>query len=186
MPGGPCWDKDGFDELLASARGDFANGLTTTARSASRIIELLAAADTMIRAAADSPRSEALRPSVVDADEHMARIAYPRFVTAVGVGRLDDIERYLRGIVCRLEKLPERVVQDQRSMLRCRELEAEHARLAATSERVSEVEEIAWSLQEFRMSEFAPAHWGRFGGQRETTAQRDTPRTWGWLKWVVG
>ena len=153
--GGPCWDRVGFERLLESARTNFADDLTKTARVTSRLIALLASTTAAIAAARDTPRAEMMGPSLIDAEEHVHRIAYERFLTSVGIERLPDIERYLRGIVYRIEKLPTQVTRDQRDMLVCRELEADHARLAAGSDRIAEVEDIAWSLQEFRVSVFA-------------------------------
>ena len=153
--GGPCWDRAGFEQLVESAKSSFADDLTATARIAARIIALLASTRSAIEDAGRGARSESTQPSLIDASEHVRRIAYERFLTSVGVERLADIERYLKGIAYRVEKLPTRVTQDQRDMLRCRDLETDHARLAAGSDRVAEVEDIAWSLQEFRVSVFA-------------------------------
>ena len=153
--GGPPWDRLGFDRLIAHAREQFDRRLRSAAKQTAAIIASLAATRRTVDQLTHEPRASQFRPSMVDAEEQLARLAYEGFVSGVGLQRLADVDRYIRSIEYRLEKLPGRVTQDQREMLRCRELEADHARLAATSDRVAEIEAIGWRLQEFRVNVFA-------------------------------
>jgi len=94
-------------------------------------------------------------PSLADMNSQLDRLAYPGFLSAIGRRRLGDIVRYLRAIEYRVEKLPSRIMQDQRDLLVCRKLEDDFARLAASSGATAEIEDIGWLLQELRVNLFA-------------------------------
>jgi ATP-dependent helicase HrpA len=153
--GGPPWDRAGYEQLVESAREQFDRRLRHAARASTAIIDSLARTRRTIDGLRSHQRASQLHPSVIDAEEQLGRLTYSGFVSSVGLDRLADIDRYVRSIEYRLLKLPERVTQDQRDMLRCRELEADHARLSASSDRFAEVEAIGWRLQEFRVNVFA-------------------------------
>ncbi len=94
--------------VRAAAPGLAANGLHKAAR-------VVAAAGTASDRLA-TLRADALRPSVEDANRHLGRLVHRGFVLGAGIDRLDDIERYVRGISYRLDHLAGAQVADQRRM----------------------------------------------------------------------
>jgi ATP-dependent helicase HrpA len=68
---------------------------------------------------------------------------------------LGDVDRYLRAIERRLDVLPDKPQRDAELMARCRSVEAEFDDLAATVAPSADVEALAWSLEELRVSSFA-------------------------------
>ena len=62
---------------------------------------------------------------------------------------------YLKGIRVRLDKLPDRVVQDSQLMTKCRTLEADFDAYAEQLAPSAELEDLNWQLEEFRIATFA-------------------------------
>ena len=149
--GGPAWNEPAWARLVADARNGFHDALVLSCAAASRII----AAHRDIRAAMASSVSEALDPAMVDIAEQLDRLLYPGVLTAVGYDRLDDIERYLRAVLRRLDALPNNVRRDAELMQRCRALESDYDSLLATVPMSDDVEAVGWMLEEFRVSSFA-------------------------------
>jgi ATP-dependent helicase HrpA len=92
-------------------------------------------------------------------------------VTATGIGRLDDVVRYLRGLARRLDKLPDDPARDQQ---RLRMVTALERRYVALLDRLGrgglepDVIELGWLLEELRISEFAQV----VGTKRPVSPQR--------------
>ncbi|HPB46239.1 MAG TPA: DUF3418 domain-containing protein, partial [Microthrixaceae bacterium] len=149
--GGPAWNEPAWARLVADARNGFHDALVLSCAAASRII----AAHRDIRAAMASSVSEAVDPAMVDIAEQLDRLLYPGVLTAVGYDRLDDIERYLRAVLRRLDALPNNVRRDAELMQRCRALESDYDSLLATVPMSDDVEAVGWMLEEFRVSSFA-------------------------------
>jgi ATP-dependent helicase HrpA len=95
--------------------------------------------------------------SVADVEEQVDRLIYPGFLAGVGAGRLADVHRYLQAIERRLERLPENGERDRQMMAAVRKLEAEHDRLREAQPDSASLLEVAWMLQELRVSLFAQA-----------------------------
>jgi ATP-dependent helicase HrpA len=83
----------------------------------------------------------------------------PGFATASGAARLDDVERYLRAAIVRLERLPDVVATDRDRMTAVHELErAYRARLESWPVGrpiPAALREVPWMLEELRVSHFA-------------------------------
>ena len=90
-------------------------GILDAAREVERRLEPLAA-------------SAALAPAREDVERQLRRLVRPGFVTATGVKRLADVERYLRAAARRLERLPNAPAPDLDRMRAVHELEAAHER----------------------------------------------------------
>lgn len=100
--------------------------------------------------------ADALQPTVADARAHVERLVAAGFVRRTGTDRLPDVHRYVRGIEYRLDHLGGDVARDRRRIDDVRPVEREYAALVAGLERVPEhVRDIAWMLEELRMSVFA-------------------------------
>jgi ATP-dependent helicase HrpA len=86
-------------------------------------------------------------------------LVFPGFVTATGLARLGDVERYLRGIERRLDKLPERPDRDRTWMHIVQDLEdAYHellAKLPQWAQDSDRVRNVRWMIEELRISYFA-------------------------------
>ena len=152
--GGPAWTGAGMDALVAAARED----LRPTAARA------LAVAGEVLVAAADARRRldrltlPALAPSVEDATAHLGRLVRPGFVASAGIGRLADVNRYVRAIVARLEKLPGTPGRDSARLAEVLPLERSYRDLLAAlqpGQVTARVVEAGWLLEELRVSLFA-------------------------------
>ncbi len=149
--GGPSWTVEGYRSLRRSVAETFADTVTSVA-IASRAITIHAAALEGRAASLGTASTRALRS---DVEEHLSRLVYPGWVTAVGVRRLADIARYLRGIDHRLDVAPQGTERDRRSLQSIRRLEDEHGRLHRALGDRSDLAEVGWMLQELRVNLFA-------------------------------
>jgi ATP-dependent helicase HrpA len=152
--GGPAWDRTGFGALRSRVAGGLA---ATTARIVAQTVEILDAARD-VRLALDAlPADEALRPARLDVAAQVGGLVYPGFVAVTGASRLDDVTRYLRGAARRLERLPDAPASDRDRMGVLHELEADlrRRRDAAGATPPPALREVAWMLQELRVSNFA-------------------------------
>jgi ATP-dependent helicase HrpA len=149
--GGPAWDAAAFDRLVDGVRDGLHEALGVVAGAAAELIER----HTALRARLDQLVAAPLAPAVADVRGHLDRLVYPGVLTGVGFARLADVDRYLRAIERRLAVLPDRPQRDAELMARCRRLEAEYDDLVATVSPSAELEALAWSLEELRVSSFA-------------------------------
>lgn len=155
--GGPAWDRAGFERLAAQARADLN---ATMLAIVGRVAPVLAAVQHIERQVPKTP-GPALADSVADITSQLSRLVYPGFVVATGYRRLADLQRYLRGIAHRLERLPANPARDRELTARIHEIEEEYegvvAALPATRGAAGDVREIRWMLEELRISYFAQA-----------------------------
>ena len=153
--GGPPADEAGFTVLRDAVRADLPDTTYDVVRTVARV---LAAAGEVTRRASGSTAPAAL-PSVLDVRAHVARLVRPGFVSATGAARLDDLARYLTADLRRLDLLASAPGRDRERLGRVEAVEAEHARWLAglRPERRSEpaVRDVAWMLEELRVSVFA-------------------------------
>jgi ATP-dependent helicase HrpA len=146
------WDDQEFGRIERAVRDD-APGLAADALAVAG--EVVAAA-VRVRKRTGSLTADALRPTAADAEAHLARLVAPGFVRRAGTDRLPDVHRYVRGIEYRLDHLAGDVPRDQRRMAAVRPLERAFAVAVGELGRAGdEVREIAWLLEEHRMSVFA-------------------------------
>ena len=103
---------------------------------------------------ADEARFGAVLQDVAD---QVTSLVYPGFVTAVGSRRLPDIRRYLEAAGRRLQRLAENPARDAELMAVIHELEAELDRLRDALPDEPRLLDIAWMIQELRVSFFAQA-----------------------------
>ncbi|GAA3796551.1 ATP-dependent RNA helicase HrpA [Sphaerisporangium flaviroseum] len=92
-------------------------------------------------------------------EEHLSSLVFPGFVTATGYRRLPDLQRYLRAVERRLEKLPDDPFRDRERMLKLDQMRDAYdemvERLPAARRSEDAVSEIRWMLEELRVSYFA-------------------------------
>lgn len=143
-----------FRDLRAEVKAKSANRAGVALGKA---VGVVAAANTVNQRLADL-RAPAVRSSVDDANMHVGRLVRPGFVSAHGVERLDDVERYVRGIAYRLEHLAGGAARDQQRMVEVLPIEQRFTsfvdRLPAGKATPS-VAEVRWLLEELRVQVFA-------------------------------
>lgn len=94
-----------------------------------------------------------------DMKAQLEKLVYPGFVSAAGADRLADIERYLRAIERRLEKLPVDPNRDRLHTLTLEKLDRNYQEVLGKWPKNlplnEEVREIRWMIEELRVSFFA-------------------------------
>ncbi|MGB0113265.1 MAG: ATP-dependent RNA helicase HrpA [Ilumatobacteraceae bacterium] len=165
------WTRDEFDELRRAVReqapGLAANGL----RRASRVVAAASEASALLARL----HAEALRPSVDDANAHLGRLVHRGFVLGAGLDRLDDIERYVRGIVYRLERLAGAHDRDRRRMAEIVPLEQRYASIvdhAGAGRLAPDFVDVRWQLEDLRVATFAQPLSVKRPGQPSVSATR--------------
>jgi ATP-dependent helicase HrpA len=144
--GGPAWDAAGF----AALREHVAARLPAkVAAVAADVVAVLDAARQLNQHIAGLGADPALQPARLDVAAQLGGLVYPGFVSASGAARLPDIARYLRAATQRLERLPDAVAADRDKLAAIHELEGE------LRSRPDAPREVAWMLQELRVSQFA-------------------------------
>jgi ATP-dependent helicase HrpA len=149
--GGPVWNRQAFEQLRGTVESETHDLLVAVAAESLEILDELREIHEVM-ATLTGDRYADVR---WDIDEQLDRLIYPGFLTGVGIDRLPDMLRYLRAISRRLETLPERVERDHDLMVRIRELEAERDQLSSAIPGSIELIDVAWMLQELRVSWFA-------------------------------
>ena len=165
------WTEADFESLRRSVR-DAAPGLATNGlHQAARVIAAASEArDRLARL-----HAAALRPSVDDANAHLGRLVHAGFVLAAGIDRLDDIERYVRAIVHRLDHLAGAGERDQRRLAEIAPLERQYADIVYTAgpgKLSAELVEVRWQLEELRVATFAQPLMVKRPGRPPVSAKR--------------
>jgi ATP-dependent helicase HrpA len=165
------WSEAEFESLRRAVR-DAAPGLAANAlHKAARVIA--AASDARDRLA--RLHAAALRPSVDDANLHLGRLVHAGFVLGAGIERLDDIERYVRAIVYRLDHLAGAGERDQRRMAEVLPLERRYTDIVDTTgpgKLSPELVDVRWQLEELRVATFAQPLVAKRPGQPPVSAKR--------------
>ena len=103
-------------------------------------------------------RAPAFAESVDDANLHLGRLVRPGMVSAHGIERLGDVERYVRGIRYRLEHLGGAVERDRARMAEILPLEARFAGFVdrmPPADLPPDTAAVRWMLEELRVQVFA-------------------------------
>jgi ATP-dependent helicase HrpA len=149
--GGLVRTRGGFDALVAGVRDDLA---TSIDRVGSRGAALLAALHELSLAIGRTPE-HAFGDVVDDIDQQLDRIVFDGCLAAVGMDRVDDLRRYVDAATYRLERVAEDPVRDRGHMATVNALEAELDELTEVLTVTPELVEVAWMIQELRVSLFA-------------------------------
>jgi ATP-dependent helicase HrpA len=148
------WTEADFRRLQTTVRAKGANRAGRALGSAVGIAAAAAGVNDVLAAL----RAPSFADSVDDANRHVARLVRPGFVSAYGIDRLADVERYVSGIRYRLEHLAGHGDRDRRRIAEVRPLEL---RLDALLDRVpvadlpADAAEVRWLLEELRIQVFA-------------------------------
>jgi ATP-dependent helicase HrpA len=155
--GGPVYDEAAFARLRAHVAGRLIAVTTEVVAQVVRILD----AEREVRRRADAMTAIPLQESRADVLAQIDRLLRPGFVTATGVARLPDIERYVRAAALRLERLPAAPAVDRDRMKAVHELERAYRLRLQDWPRgrpvPDELREVPWMLEELRVSHFAQA-----------------------------
>ncbi len=152
--GGPARDASGFEALSRAVRGDIAARSSDVARSVAAILRRRQTIGERL----DSITAPSLLPARLDVRRQLARLIYRGFVPATGTHRLDDLDRYLRAVEHRLERLAKDPGRDAAWMATIHALEARYAELAGSSDPAIDGAQLGrarWLLEELRVGLFA-------------------------------
>jgi ATP-dependent helicase HrpA len=162
------WTRADFAALSERAAREL--GPTTTA-VVNRAEKVLTAAHEVQVALPDKPPA-AQADAIADVRSQLDRLLPKGFVTAAGAARLADLARYVTAITRRLERLPQAVAADRERMARVHAVEDAYddvvQALSAARAADSRVGEIAWQIEEFRVSLWAQ----QLGTPRPVSEQR--------------
>ena len=145
--GGPAWDEAGFARLRSHVAGRLAARVSEIVEQMVRVLDAAREVERRLELLTAVP----LQPARADVREQLRRLVYPGFAAA---GRLEDVERYLRGAARRLERLPDAVAVDRDRMTAVHELERLY-RERLRERPGAELREVPWLLEELRVSQFA-------------------------------
>ena len=149
--GGPARDAAGFGALVGRAKDELADRAAALGTESLGLLATLRRVQEMLGSIPKGRFDEAIRDVVDQVD----RLVYPGFLTGVGADRVADVHRYLRGAERRLERLPEDPQRDAALMARVHRLEREQDRLMDLLPPTPDLIEVAWMLEELRVSFFA-------------------------------
>ncbi|MEU0491776.1 ATP-dependent RNA helicase HrpA [Nocardiopsis sp. NPDC006139] len=153
--GGPVWNGDDFAALAERVRADLGDTVAEILPRAARVLALWRKVTKKVK----GTTSLAVLPSLNDVQGQLGSLVGDGFISAAGVGRLDDLHRYLRGVEYRLEKLPENPRRDQVGMSKVEQMRQAVARATGALKpgRAADpdVAELRWMLEEYRVSLFA-------------------------------
>jgi len=149
--GGPVWGREEFERLLETCREESDDVLVAVASNALEILDEVRT----VRAALAIMTGDRFARAVADMEDQIGRLIYPGFLTAVGIDRLADLIRYVQAIGRRIEQLPDHVDRDRERMERVQNLEAERDDLSDAMPGSVDLIDVAWMLQELRVSLFA-------------------------------
>jgi ATP-dependent helicase HrpA len=152
--GGPAWDEAAFERLRAHAAARLPATMLAVVEQVVRILDAWRDVQRRLEALAAAPVE-----ARVDVERQLRRLVYPGFAEATGMARLPDVERYLRGAVRRLERLPDAPAPDLDRMRSIHELEAVYAQRVADlppgRPLPEPLRDVPWMLEELRVSQFA-------------------------------
>jgi ATP-dependent helicase HrpA len=111
--GGPTWTADGFDALRERVFGHLEAATVDVLRAAAGCLREAAAASSAIDPLGSAP---AFVAAVADMRAELAGWMRPGFLTRVGAGHLPDLQRYLRAVAVRAERVRESPDRDRARM----------------------------------------------------------------------
>ena len=137
---GLAWDEASFGALRQHVAGELHDRVDAVVGQVARVLD----GEREVTRRLESLTAPALRPVVDDLAAQLRRLLPSGFVTAAGVARLADVERYLAAAARRLDRAPTALAADLDRMATIHSLEA-HPRAAS----------VRWELEELRVAQFA-------------------------------
>ena len=153
--GGPAWDSDGFERLVAGARDALPLATARVVEVVAQVLEAAHEAEVRLHRAA----TPALAAALADARGQFAALIHPGFVSETGLRRLPDLVRYLRAISRRLDNAAQDPGRDADRTAIVREVTEAYQRaigdLPAARRSGPDVQAVRWMIEELRVSLFA-------------------------------
>jgi ATP-dependent helicase HrpA len=164
----PVWTRADF----ATLRDRVVAALPSTTRDiVARVQNVLAALQEVQLVLPDKP-SAAQADAVADIRAQLGSLVATHFVTTTGAARLADVTRYLTAIGRRLDRLPQAPQADRERMQRVHAVQDAYEELlgalSPTRAVAADVRDIAWQIEEFRVSLWAQ----QLGTPRPVSEQR--------------
>ncbi|WP_407662985.1 ATP-dependent RNA helicase HrpA [Mycolicibacterium helvum] len=164
----PVWTRTDF----ASLRDRVAAALPVTTRDiVARVQKVLTALQEVELALPDKPAA-AQADAIADIRSQLGSLVASNFVTETGAARLGDLTRYLTAIGRRLDRLAQAPQADRERMQRVHTVEDAYTELlqalSPTRAAAADVRDIAWQIEEFRVSLWAQ----QLGTPRPVSEQR--------------
>ncbi|MDH3500252.1 MAG: ATP-dependent RNA helicase HrpA, partial [Acidimicrobiia bacterium] len=147
----PAWNGQEFERLLAHVRTEFGERAETMARTSANALQVLR----RVRGLLNGDFGASFPEPAIDIGNQLDRFIYPGFLTGVGAGRVEDVARYLQAIERRVARIPEDPAKDRDLMYRIVVLERELDYLMDRLPWSEDMIDLAWMLQELRVSVFA-------------------------------
>ncbi|KOV90151.1 ATP-dependent helicase [Nocardia sp. NRRL S-836] len=152
LMGEPAWDQKTYAAQLKKVQAALNDTTWVVVQQVRKVLEAAHEAELALTGLKGAP------DSVNDIRAQLNSLVYKGFVTHTGYDRLPDLVRYLKGIVRRVEKLPENPRRDLEWTEKVHQVHAEYRELRAQSpadEPAPELDEIRWMIEELRLSYFA-------------------------------
>ena len=147
--GGPAWNEHDHAALVTRMHDELPGQIRAIAWTAQ-------GTRNVGRPPVDSiAEAETLLPAVADLTAQRDQLVYDGFIAAVGADRLTDIARYLEASHFRLERLADTAAGDRRSYAFGAGPRGRACRTHGRAGTTVGLEELAWDLQELRISLFA-------------------------------
>ncbi|MCG7596746.1 ATP-dependent RNA helicase HrpA [Mycobacterium sp. PSTR-4-N] len=164
----PLWTRTEFEQARSRVTRELVPTTLDVARRAEKVVTAL---HEVSLALPDTP-SAAQADAIADIRAQLARLVPAGFVAAAGAPRLADLTRYLTAISRRLERLPQAPVADRERMARVDAMQDAYdevvAALSPTRAAAADVRDIAWMIEELRVSLWAQ----QLGTPRPVSEQR--------------
>ncbi|MEW2506928.1 MULTISPECIES: ATP-dependent RNA helicase HrpA [unclassified Amycolatopsis] len=150
--GGPVWDEAGFAVLLEHVRAGLNPAVLAVLTDVERILRAAIEVETVL------PDTRGPAESLADMRAQLTGLVHAGFVTETGASRLRDVERYLRGISRRLDKLVSEPTRDLQRTADIAWITEEYRSALATLPAGTSspaLSEVRWMIEELRVSFFA-------------------------------
>ncbi|HEY3629989.1 MAG TPA: ATP-dependent RNA helicase HrpA, partial [Jatrophihabitantaceae bacterium] len=160
--------RDAFTAVRDQVRGELPSVTQEIADLVERVLGAVQDARLLLRP--EPPPAQA--DAITDMRAQLVELLPGGFVAATGRNRLRDLDRYVRAIARRAEKLPREVEVDRARMLRVQAVQTAFGALVralpAARAAAPDVQDIRWLIEELRVSLFAQ----QLGTSRPVSEQR--------------
>jgi ATP-dependent RNA helicase HrpA len=146
--GGPVWTPESFAALCTAVRSDLADEMYAVLDAVRGVLAVDAEVDTALSRMTGAMFAD----SVADLRAQRSALVYNGFVATTGRARLSDVERYLRGILRRLDKLAERPDRDLEWTYVVQDVAQAYAEVRGAP---GDDGSVRWMIEELRISFFA-------------------------------
>jgi len=157
-----------FIAVRDQVRGELPSATREIAGLVERVLAAVQDARLLLRPEPPPAQADAIK----DMRAQLVELLPGGFVAATGRDRLRDLERYVRAIARRAEKLPREVEVDRARMLRVQAVHAAFGALVralpAARAAAPDVQDVRWLIEELRVSLFAQ----QLGTSRPVSEQR--------------